>query len=64
MQKENAKAAKVNVTEKGGSSAQKQRLKIGPATGPAINMDDLKKQFAIHDATHNTALVIPGAAHQ
>ena len=51
LQKENLKAQKIFVSQKE-DSAQKLKLKLGPATGPAINIEDLKKQFALHDATH------------
>lgn len=29
-----------------------KKLKVGPATGAPINIDDLRKQFAKHDETH------------
>lgn len=53
LTRENEKASKVVVTSKEDTA---KKLKIGPATGQPIKLEDLKKQFALHDKTHELKL--------
>lgn len=39
--------------------ATAKKLKAGPATGAPVNIEDLRKQFAKHDATHSAAVNLP-----